>query len=258
MPKGRGKEEIAPVGNAHEIAAQQKKYQKQPAYKVRDDGAKVQDYGQPLYTTAPEAERVDMKLSAMRALKDQGVTTQLSDKDVDYMISIKEQLERAKYNKYLANLYDASSPAERRWFTKLYPEFVQIRKQMIDEEAELQKKIAYLTITGIQTREDAMFWFGLQQSGRMPTGKALYEADAYTSIDSANTYKPGIFAPTYMKKQVQKLQEIAKSLHFPTDGLNGADLTSTPTPQNSTFAQYDEIARAAFGAGGGTGVGLLR
>lgn len=139
-------------------------------------------------------------------------TVTVSDKDVEYLKRLQAQQDRAKFNQFIANIFEYSDPANRDKFLRLFPEYAEIRKKLVANRAELEQKIASLQITGVQSKEDIMTWYGLMMGHIDMPDKPLFDPRGY--YNSANEYKAGPFAPRYENKKAQILHDLNRSLGF--------------------------------------------
>lgn len=219
-------------------------------------------FPQPLYTTDPYSENLRLKQAILQQTGGRPQVA-VTDKDVEYLKRLQAQQDRAKFNQFIANIFNYSDPANRDKFLKLFPEYAEIRKKLVANRAELEQKIASLMITGVQTKDDIMTLYALNMGHiEFPT-TPLYDPNGYYSKSTA--YKAGPFAPKYSNKRATKLRDLNDKLGFsqlnqflndatgdvayPKMGLGGEGSGNAPGTDERYLVDW-----AGYGAQGAAGV----
>lgn len=118
------------------------------------------------------------------------------DRDFDYLQRKKEEV---FYSQFLASINaqaDLSNPASAAWWFERFPFLKEKRLEEINREAEKQKRMAQIQVTGPQNEDDFFLMYMLQQGLIAQPTKPLtkmYEDPRY----SANTlnFTKGLFSP---------------------------------------------------------------
>jgi hypothetical protein len=238
MPKHL--KEIKPIGDAAAITKRGEALAGTP--ELYNTGANqertVTQFPQPLYSVDPYARKARLKAAAVQATAYQAT---VSDKDVSYLERMHAQQERAAYNVFISNLFDRSRPAERAMLAKLVPEYARVRKDVIDQQAEIQKRLAYLQVSGIQDQEDIDFLWALNRGNVQLPGGPLYDPLTY-STNKGTMYQSGPFARKYVKRAPIDVKKLNESLGFYTP--NAASLSGDIDMVGNNNFSPNEVALA--------------
>lgn len=80
----------------------------------------------------------------------------LTDSDVGLVLRKMAATEVAKKDQWFASTWraDSSNPTMQRWAQSVYPEFYKRREQVIDEQTEIQRRLAKMKLYGIRSKDD--------------------------------------------------------------------------------------------------------
>lgn len=223
---------VSPIGDA---AALQSKvnamHEKHNAQTDFQRGREMDNqFPQPLFDVDPYSENLRIK-QAILTEGDGRPQVTVSDKDVEYFKRLKAQQTRAKFQQFLANIFDYSDPANRDKFLRLFPEYTQIREKLISNRQHLEARIASLLLTGVQSKEDVELWFALNMGDvDMPTAPAFDPKGYY---NNSGNYKAGPFAPKFQNKPARYLRMLNEQLGHTelTAFWNGTD-NGAPLPES--------------------------
>jgi hypothetical protein len=115
---------------------------------------------------------MQMKLQTQANMKDHpGITDfgvlQATDQDFEWLERKRAAQEIANLQKWFAKYYDRASPEQKALAHKLYPEFYQMREQLLNKMIKLQKRIAKLKIHGPRNQRDLLLQYAIE-SGYIP------------------------------------------------------------------------------------------
>lgn len=121
----------------------------------------------------------------------------------DYLERKKDTELYAQYQAWAIKQADMSTPESRAYWNKILSWVANKREALVDEQADIQKRLAKLKIHGIQSEDDMMFIFALNQGMINVADKALYKLDdadqsAYGDKEEnkfGGKYTAGIFSP---------------------------------------------------------------
>lgn len=159
----------------------------------------------------------------------------------DYLERKKDSELYAQYQAWAINQSDMSTPEARAYWNKILGWVAEKRDSLVEEQANIQKKIAKLKIHGIQSEEDMMFLFALNNGLINVAAQPLYNIDAadesaYPS-DKRNDeqkyngkYTSGMFSP-YRKFFVDREWRDGK---VSLSDASSITPTNFPNPNNYT------------------------
>lgn len=149
-----------------------------------------------------------------------GMGVAIADQSVfDYLEQKKEDVFLAQFQAYVNAQANLGNPAEAAWWIERFPWLKQKRLEEIDRVSDLQKRLAYMQVTGIQNEDDMKLMFAIQQNLiKVPT-VALQNLNLDPRY-AANTkgFMKGLFSPLSQKPSTAK------------DGV-GMPLPLTQTPK---------------------------
>ena len=154
--------------------------------------------GLPVPYAMPTQQKEDMVLrQAVRKAAGQaqngtpGVvrTDPITDGEVAYLKSMKDQAELAKFDDYVETFIDPRKPGNMRWLMEIYPDYVNRRLQQAHTDYEFALRNQLIDSWGINTFEDLHFKYLVDQ-GKIQ-GPAL--RNERTLVDSS--YTPGWLSP---------------------------------------------------------------
>ena len=84
------------------------------------------------------------------------------DSDFAWVRKKREEAEEANFQQWFALNFDHMAPEEKAIARKLFPNFYAQRDKVLDEDIELQRKIAKIKLHGIQSKEDLLLKYALE------------------------------------------------------------------------------------------------
>lgn len=112
----------------------------------------------------------------------------ITDEEVDYLQSMRDQAELADFDRYVNTLIDPKAPGQFRVLMELYPEFVTRRVQQAHTDYEFAMRKQMIDTWGVQTFDDLHFLY-LCDQGKIkgPQLSLPYEA--------GNGYETSVLSP---------------------------------------------------------------
>ena len=239
------------MGNAHELAEIASSMQPQALEDTQHadvQGNQLNEYKVPRYTPDKYSQEIQLRNAIRERSSQMGgqLTVPVTDKEVAFLKRLTEQTQRAEYNRFIETAFDRSDPANRALFLKMFPEFARIREQLIENEAEIQTKIAKLKITGIQSEEDAKFVWALNQGTIVLPDKPLF--DPTGALSKFEVYQNGPFAPPISVRKSHNLDALNRELGFTkaAEGRRGLTDTELMIGRNSVGELAHQVATAMY------------
>lgn len=154
--------------------------------------------GLPVAYSAPSAQKERMVLkSAIRqaaGTEVAGTNTfrvdPIGDDEVDYLQSMKDQAELAKFDEYVETFIDPRQPGNMKWLMEIYPSYVGRRLQQAHTDYEYALRNQMIDSWGINTFDDLHFKYLVDQ-GKI-AGPKLTRANQGRVDDK---YTPGFLSP---------------------------------------------------------------
>lgn len=154
------------------------------------------DYGgMPVKYDVPSHQKERMQLrSAIRTAAGEEENTNvirvdpITDEEVEYLASMKDQAELADFDRYVNSLIDVRKPGNLKWLMEIYPEFVNRRIQQVHTDYEFALRNQMIDSWGINTLDDLHFKYMVDQ-GKID-GPRL---GRHRSLD--DNYAPGLLSP---------------------------------------------------------------
>lgn len=141
-----------------------------------------------------------------------GMGMAVADQSVfDYIQRKKENMYEVQYQMWLANQADLSKPESQQWWFERFPWMRDRRLAEIDRDAELQKGLAKINVTGPQNDDDFKLLFAIQQGLVQIPEQPIHKLNQEKWVRA--DFKSGIFSPLSIKPQtgVQGSQGMPKS-----------------------------------------------
>lgn len=152
--------------------------------------------GLPVAYSAPSAQKENMVLrQAIREAAGQNLgdgvmrTDPITDEEVSYLKSMKDQAELAKFDDYVETYIDPRQPGNMKWLMEIYPDYVNRRLQQAHTDYEFALRNQMIDSWGINTFDDLHFKYLVDQ-GKI-TGPRLMNRRG--EVDSS--YTPGWLSP---------------------------------------------------------------
>lgn len=161
---------------------------------VVDDTADVQLAKQPVAQgRSREDDRILVKKTLAQGSPLGDVT--VTDKDYDWIASKQDEYEKARFEAWIVkNLDKKDKPYLYNSLKKNFAEIIHRREQTIDEQAEIQKRLAKMRFKAVEewTKEDFMLVYLIAQGKIFISDRPLYELDQTNNL-GANAW--GWFNP---------------------------------------------------------------
>ena len=115
-------------------------------------------------------------------------TDPITEDEVDYLQSMKDQAELADFDRYVNKLIDPRKPGNLKWLMEIYPEFVNRRIQQVHTDYEFALRNQMIDSWGINTFDDLIYKYQVDQGKidgpRLATHRQL-----------SDWYAPGLLSP---------------------------------------------------------------
>lgn len=253
------------IKNANEYNAQNKREMRQiadeahnaqvkfrpPDFVQGDDEQKKgtgREFPAHLSTVSSYDDYVERKVNAPEALG----YKMLSDKDLEWMKEKEENIQFAEFENWCATYFDMKDPAIARLVEEMLPEFFKRREAVIEEVAELQKRIAYLRLHGPKSKDDLFLVYMLNNGKlKVPQGAVWDPENWYPGQKDDKNFARGLFNP-HRLMGAPKVGDFAEHWAYnkPSAAPNGQGLlTSGINPQGMPpFTAFDAAFTNAAGA----------
>lgn len=168
-----------------------------------------------------------------------------TDEDFEWLERKRAAQEIANLQKWFAKYYDRASPEQKAMAHKLYPQFYQMREQLLNKMIKLQKRIAKLKIHGPRNQRDLLLQYAIE-SGYIPADpleNILHPERAAAQSDAAKrrkNYARGLLNPNARARQdLAQREHNAKTL---TGAKNiSAETYRSGTPGNGFVSDYKTL-----------------
>ena len=90
-------------------------------------------------------------------------TDPITDDEVNYLQSMKDQVELADFDRYVNSLIDPRKPGNLKWLMEIYPEFVNRRVSQVHTDYEYALRNQMIDSWGINTFDDLHFKYLVDQ-----------------------------------------------------------------------------------------------
>ena len=159
-------------------------------------------------------------------------TDPISDEEVNYLQSMKDQAELADFDRYVNSLIDPRKPGNLKWLMEIYPEYVTRRIQQVHTDYEFALRNQMIDSWGVNTFDDLHFKYLVDQ-GKVDGPRLGRHADL------RDQYAPGLLSPWSFTANGDN----RKGLHLP---FASAQHGARPT-NRSDWAMDDENQPLAYG-----------
>lgn len=154
----------------------------------------------------------------------------MTDDDVKWIQRKRDMQQRAHFELWLSKTFDLSNPVHVQMLERVYPEYFSRRLAKLEEDAELQKRLAKMRIhNGAVDKEDMMLLYAIQ-SGQVKVPNApLWRPEA--SYPVSDELQRGLFSPMKLLRpsvypQVGGYVDLPK---YAGDGGNSVGFAPPPT-----------------------------
>ena len=148
----------------------------------------------PVKYSTPTAEKDYManKQEIRTAITSSGTpvvrTDPVTEKEVNYLESMKAQAELADFDLYVNSLIDPRKPGNLKWLMEIYPDFVERRIQQVHTDYEFALRNQMIDSWGINTFKDLHFKYMVDQNKIDGPRLAKHQS-------AADKYAPGWLSP---------------------------------------------------------------
>lgn len=190
---------------------------------VKEAGTRAGQDQFPVRMYAPdEYDQVyQLKTTAPRELGQKTLTTD----DLEYLKRKSQMQSAANFKAFIGQLYDAKDPAQAAILERMYPQLNAERESIIDERAELEKRLAKMRLRGPRNEEDLRMLYALA-SGQVtaPQGALWNPSTWYPNSPSGQRLARGFFNP------LRTTQSTADPGQMPFDFVGSSVTRGGPNP----------------------------
>ena len=121
----------------------------------------------------------------------------LTDQDIEWHRRKADNLQAANFKAWAAQQYDARDPAQAALLNKLLPGLQSEREQIIEQRAELAKRLAKIHLRGAQDESDMKLLWLLSTGVIQPPRGELWDPESWFSDDNnaEERLARGLFSP---------------------------------------------------------------
>lgn len=154
----------------------------------------------------------------------------LTTDDLEYMKRKAQMQTAANFKQFVGRLYDAKDPAQAAILERLYPALNAERESIIDDRAELEKRLAKLRLRGPRNEDDLRLLYALAAGEVTAPAGALWDPKTwYSAADTPEKRMArGWFSP------LKVLEGVANPKKLPHDMLGGM-IGATPPRETTTY-----------------------
>lgn len=185
--------------------------------------------GAPVPYAAPSEEKENFQLRAAvreaagKEIRERGGTPgvvrtdPITDGEVSYLKSMKDQAELAKFEDYVESFIDPRQPGNMKWLMEIYPDYVNRRLQQAHTDYEFALRNQMIDSWGINTFDDLHFKYLVDQ-GKIQGPRLLNERPP---VD--DSYTPGWLSPYNFQSPRQNSADLRLPYTSATHGRRPAD-----------------------------------
>ena len=165
----------------------------------------------------------------------------ITDEEVNYLQSMRDQAELADFDRYVNSLIDVRKPGNLKWLMEIYPDFVNRRIKQVHTDYEYALRGQMIDTWGINTFDDLHFKY-LQDQGKI-AGPVL------TNLARPGLgYESGWLAPAAFKSErLRGVRLPFASARFGKHARDGASWTMSDAGQPLSHGrELDEMARSMY------------
>ncbi len=151
----------------------------------------------------------------------------ITDQDVEYVLKKRDAVESYKFENWFNSQwkFDSDNPTMQRWAQQMLPELFSKREQVIDDQAEIQKRLAKMKLYGIRDRADLELLYAID-AGLAPIPNEPLHKLGDNVLSAQESFSRGLFNP-----RKRKILEQRPTVHDPAlagaygtgTGINGPD-----------------------------------
>lgn len=156
------------------------------------------------YYEAKKAVTSAVQGNAPSALK-LGTDVPVTDRDIDYLLDQRTKEEKYNFDKWKYTTYQpGSDPIRIKYFEKIDPGFFKERESQIDHDLDLVKRLALLSLNGVQSEDDVILMYGINMGKvAVPNWKVHFPLEAVgDDIDLRGSVTQGFFNPRRYSTQM--------------------------------------------------------
>lgn len=149
----------------------------------------------------------------------------LTTDDLQWMARKRAQMTAAEFKIFVAGLYNSHDPAQQALLKKVYPELLDEQKAIIEERAELCKRLAIMRLHGgPQDKDDLRLLFALNSGAiSLPQGD-LWRPTSWNptpTVGSSGTSTASMIARGIFSPQLGYRKNVTDTTKIPFDALSG-------------------------------------
>lgn len=116
------------------------------------------------------------------------------DQFFDYAKRKEEQAVLYDFYRFMFSQADLTKPESANWWFSKFPWMRDLRLEEINKNADLQKTLARIQVTGPETEDDFMLMYLIRNGTIVPPQGALWQMGANQGPKVASTFKEGFFS----------------------------------------------------------------
>lgn len=123
-----------------------------------------------------------------------------TDSDFEWLRHKREKEAEANFQQWFASNFDKMSPEQKKLAREIWPEFYQQRLELLEKQINLQRRLARLKVTGVQSKEDLLLQYAAEAGfiDNDPLDHILHPeraADAQDKAERQKRFVRGLFSP---------------------------------------------------------------
>lgn len=148
------------------------------------------------------------------------------DRVFNYLQRKKEAAIEADYRAWVMSQANFSDPAQSQWWTEKFPWIRNLKIAQIEQDADLQKRLAIIKVTGPQSEEDFKLMYELQQGYRVMPSKPVHELNEDEKWVGDSNFVRGLFNPL---TRTPTPGGFPKQTRIPSNWMNPFDFSGNAT-----------------------------
>jgi len=252
---------VQPANNAttRQAALTEEARNNMPYYYNQYDGPAV-PYAAPSQQKENMVLRAAVREAANEQIRRQGApsavqrTDPISDEEVAYLKSMKDQAELAKFDDYVESFIDPRKPGNMKWLMEIYPDYVNRRLQQAHTDYEFALRNQMIDSWGINTFDDLHFKYMVDQ-GKIDGPQLRVERPTIDSRYAPGWLSPFNFQPDKSGTRLFLPFAKARTGAAPADSIDwsmdraGRALGGGADERSLAMGMYDVIPPATVGTG---------
>lgn len=162
----------------------------------------------------------------------------ITDQDVEYVMRKRDAAESFKFENWFSNQweFDSSNPTLQRWAQQMMPELFSKREQVIDEQADIQKRLAKMKLYGIRDRADLELLYAID-SGLLALPQEPLHRLGDNVTQASVSFQRGLFNPR--KRNILAKESLHRNEQPIGDFAGAGTRLRTPVTAQTMFNDYD-------------------